>query len=112
MAFYPDYSRHGIAAGKFAYDFSYEVNISANSPISNLSMPEGASDKHKSSDRKLITVTGSHGARSLDFFYRTMDMMIPQLVYAKDPKSDAVALSVSLVPTFDEVQPQDFYEAV
>ena len=41
-----------------------------------------------------------------------MDMMIPQLVYAKDPKSDAVALSVSLVPTFDEVQPQDFYEAV
>ena len=36
-------------------------------------------------------------------------MVVPQLQYAKDPQSDTVAVSVSLVPTFDPVQPQDFY---
>ena len=63
----------------------------------------------KDIDHRNITVTGSTGSRSLDFFYRTVDMVVPQLQYAKDPQSDTVAVSVSLVPTFDPVQPQDFY---
>ena len=38
-------------------------------------------------------------------------MMIPQLNYARSSEhSDVVAVSVSLVPTFDPVQPQDFFE--
>ena len=38
--------------------------------------------------------------------------MVPHLLYAKDPDSEAVAVSFSLVPSFDRVHPQDFYEVV
>jgi len=37
-------------------------------------------------------------------------MMIPQLVYSTSPDSDKVACAVALVPTFDAVAPQDFFE--
>ena len=39
-------------------------------------------------------------------------MLIPQLQYARNPDTDEVAVSVSLVPTFDPKQPQDFFEVV
>ena len=48
----------------------------------------------------------------MDLYYSTMDMMVPQLEYAHLPNSDKVAVSASLVPTFDPPQPQDFFEVV
>jgi Mg-chelatase subunit ChlD len=40
-------------------------------------------------------------------------MLVPQLLYAISPSSDKeVACIASLVPTFDSVRPQDFYEVV
>ena len=39
-------------------------------------------------------------------------MIAPELQYARIEGSDKVAVSASLVPTFDPVQPQDFFEVV
>ena len=77
MAFYPDYSRHGSDEDAFAYEFDYKVDICTNSPISNMSIPEGGAESMRSPDRTSIVVLGSTGTRSLDFFYRTMDMLVP-----------------------------------
>ena len=44
--------------------------------------------------------------RTQDLYYRTEDMMIPQLLYAENPKGTGeIACVASLVPTFDPVQP-------
>jgi len=66
----------------------------------------------KNPDRRSIMVTGNTRSRSLNLYYRTANLMLPQLHYAKDPHSETVAVSVSLVPTFDQVHPQNFYEVV
>ena len=38
-AFFPDYSRHGADVDAYAYGFSYDFTVSANSKIQNLSIP-------------------------------------------------------------------------
>ena len=44
-------------------------------------------------------------SRNITLYYRTTDMMIPQLLYAKNAEEQEVACSVSLVPTFEAVAP-------
>jgi len=39
-------------------------------------------------------------------------MMVPQLLYAEHPETGEIACSVSLVPTFDPVAPQDVFNVV
>lgn len=39
-------------------------------------------------------------------------MMVPQLQWARTPDVDRFAVSATLVPTFDPVQPQDVFEVV
>ena len=41
----------------------------------------------------------------MDLYYRTADMLVPELIYAEIADSDEVACSVSLVPTFEPVAP-------
>ena len=77
-----------------------------------MSIPEEAEIVEKNEFRTDITVRSSKASRSNDFYYRTVDMMIPTLRYAKKEGCDKVAVSVNLVPTFDPVQPQDFFEVV
>ena len=77
-----------------------------------MSIPEEAEIVEKNEFGTDITVRSSKAGRSNDFYYRTVDMMIPTLRYAKKEGSDKVAVSVNLVPTFDPVQPQDFFEVV
>ena len=44
--------------------------------------------------------------RTQDLFYRTEDMMLPQLLYAENPDGKGeIACVASLVPTFDPVGP-------
>ena len=42
LAYFPDYSRHGLTAEAFPYEFSYKVSIQSGSKIQNLSIPEHA----------------------------------------------------------------------
>ena len=48
----------------------------------------------------------------MDLYYRTGDMLLPQLNYAETPDGNQVACSISLVPTFDPVAPQDILNIV
>lgn len=59
----------------------------------------------KNDDRTDITVESKSAGRSFEIFYRTTDMMIPELQYAKIEESGEYVVSASLVPTFDAVQP-------
>ena len=46
-------------------------------------------------------------------YYRSAEMKVPQLFYAEHPKyPDEVAVSASLVPTFEPPQPQDEFEVL
>ena len=42
LAYFPDYSRHGMSAEAFPYEFSYKVSLKSGSKIQNLSIPEFA----------------------------------------------------------------------
>ena len=77
-----------------------------------MSIPEGATTEVQDVERSKILVKGSETANSIDLYYRTADMMIPTLQIAEDPNSDDVGVVVSMVPTFDPVPGQDFYEEV
>ena len=105
MAFYPDYTKHGVLQEDFVYDFSYKVNITAQGPITSLSMPEMAEVTYKNETKTYITIECPEPCRSMDLYYRTGDMLLPQLSYAETPDGNQVACSVSLVPTFDPVAP-------
>ena len=48
----------------------------------------------------------------MDLYYRTADMLVPELLYAETADGNEVACSVSLVPTFEPVAPQDAFEVV
>jgi hypothetical protein len=113
VAFYPDYRKHGISeVSNFVYEFNYEVKIVAGGRISNLSLPINATVSETDETRTRITITSKKPSRAIDLYYKTRDMFVPQLFYAKSPNSDKVACIASLVPTFDPVSPQDFYEVV
>ena len=110
-AFYPDYRRHGIVQkGEFSYQFNYEVSIVAETPITSLSLPEHAEVAERDDNGQRVVVRSNHPNRQIDLFYRTADMMVPQLLYAMSPDGEDAACVASLVPTFDPVAPQDFFE--
>ena len=43
----------------------------------------------------------------MSLYWRTRDMLHPQLVYSKNTKTNEVACVASLVPTFEPVEPQE-----
>ena len=114
VAFYPDYRRHGARSNNdFVYEFSYEVEIVAEgSHISNLSLPEHAEITDKDETNRRIKVKSQRVSRTIELYYRTADMLMPQLLYAVSPETGEVACTASLVPTFDAVAPQDLFEVV
>jgi len=106
VAFYPDYKKHGVReASAFVYEFKYEVNIVAGASISNLSLPMNAVVSGTDEKKTRMTITCTQLSRTIDLYYRTGDMFVPQLLYATSPDSDKVACIASLVPTFDPVKP-------
>lgn len=106
MAFFPDYKKHGVKdKDAFAYEFTYEARILSNAKICNLGIPRDAEIVDQNEDKTDITVRSGKASRSMDIYYRTADMMVPNLQYAKYAESDQYAVSVSLVPTFDPIQP-------
>ena len=104
QAFYPNYRKHGANSDEdFAYRFSYDVSIEAQSRISEISIPENAEIVEKNSTNTSIRIQCNETSRSVDLYYRTADMMAPQLFYAEDPDgSGEIACSATLVPTFDK----------
>ena len=79
-AFYPDYKKHGVKdLSAFYFDYNYEVRILSTRRISNLSLPKFAEITEQNEDKTDITIRSSQVHRSVDLFYRTADMLEPQL---------------------------------
>ena len=77
-SFFPDYKKHGVKTkGAYAYEFFYEVQILANTPISNLSIPMNATLISQNELHSNVVIRCSQPSRSMDIYYRTADMMIP-----------------------------------
>ena len=68
-------------------------------------MPEHAELVDKNDDNSSVTVKSQRSCRSIDLYYRTSDMEVPQLLYAESEDKTEIACSASLVPTFDPVAP-------
>ena len=105
-AFFPDYKKHGIKEkGAFTYEFSSQVRILSAGSICNLSIPDEADITQKNENRTDLTIESKSAGRAYEIYYRTTDMMIPQLQYAKITDAEDIVVSASIVPTFDAVQP-------
>ena len=102
-SFYPDYSRHGVDAGQFKYSFSYRVVLACQTNIYILSIPNGAEAEAKTDS--MVEFHGSDRCRKFNFYWRTRDMMKPQLLLAKNHSTNEVACIASLAPTFEPPAP-------
>ena len=85
LAFYPDYAKHGLKrdSGLEAYEFKYEVQIESQTPISHVSVPKNALITQKNDDRTSVKVECAKAGRNVSLYYRTADMLVPELVYAE-----------------------------
>ena len=63
MAFYPDYSKHGLTKAANNYEFSYETRIQAKSKITSLSLPQYSQITAKNDAGTEITIRSAKKAR-------------------------------------------------
>ena len=84
----------------------------AQSTITSLSLPNSAEVTHKNDTKSEITIECTEPSRNMDLYYRTAYMIIPELLYTETADGNEVACSVSLVPTFETVSPQDAFHVV
>ena len=114
VSLYPDLTKHGARQdGLYNYEFSYQVLIASEGRISGVSMPEEAEIIEQNDENTRIRIQCNETSRSIDIYYRTADMMVPQLLYAEDPNgSGEIACAASLIPTFDAVPPEGFFEVL
>ena len=61
----------------YPYEFFYEVEIKADHPITNLSVPSYTSIVEQSEGNRFIRIQSSQPDRAVDLYYRTADMMYP-----------------------------------
>jgi Mg-chelatase subunit ChlD len=63
--------------------------------------------------RTQVTLTSNKSSRSLKFFYRSAQMMRPQLLFEESSQfPDEVAVMASFVPTLEQPQPQEEFEVL
>ena len=98
-AFFPDYKKLGLEG--HVYDFAYEISIISESPITNLSMPANAIISEQNDSKTNLKIRSTQPGRKMDVYYRTADMLVPQLQYARGSDGDEFAVFASLTPTFD-----------
>ena len=84
----------------------------AQGTITSLSLPNHAEVTNKNDTKSEITIECPEPSRNMDLYYRTADMLIPELLYTETEDGNEVACSVSLVPTCEPVSPQDAFEVV
>ena len=105
MSLYPDYSRMGVDAGAFPYEFSYNVKLTCGTKISNLSIPQHAEVVSQNETGTEVEIHSNRPGKKMSMYWRTKDMLHPQLVYSKNTKTNEIACVASLVPTFEPVEP-------
>ena len=111
-SFFPEYKSQGGVDEKYPYEFDYEVRIISQGRISTVSLPNNASIVAQNDEKTELIVHSEVPDRTYELYYRTSDMLVPQLTYALSPDGTEVGVSASLVPTFDPVGPQDLFEVI
>ena len=81
------------------------IKIVAKSPITSLSLPNSAEVTNRKDDKTEVTIECMQPDRNMDLYFRTADMLVPELFYAETADGKELACSVSLVPTFEPVAP-------
>ena len=112
-AFYPDYKKlDPNATVQYPYRFAYSVIMKSSKPISLVSKPAN-SECRRDPSGQCATIFCSRPDREIRVFYRSADMKLPQLLFAKTPFFPGeVACSLSFVPTFEPPQPQELFEVL
>ena len=83
------------------------MQIKSANRITAISKPESA-DCVLDDDLKTALIKSNESSRDFSIYYRSVNMMTPHLVYAEHPDyEDEVAVSVSLVPTFEPTSPAE-----
>ena len=54
-----------------------------------------------------MTIECAKTSRTVNLYYRTKDMLQPEMRYAENPLSGEIACVASFVPTFEPPNPQD-----
>lgn len=116
-SFLPNFGKHeaiGSAedAGVTEYTFEYELEF-VSPDISFVGAPDSAQvTKTSSGYRVKKEASTKFPRRELRFFYKTQDMLYPQLNFKRSSSNDGeVAVMMNLVPTFEPPQPQEFCQA-
>ena len=107
MTLMPDYKWHGVKADDFPYDLKYSLAIDSTSKLHSIILPEKAKLTSKSEDGLKALVEGSENVYNLVLQWRTNEMLKPHLLFAKDLERQEVAVSASLVPTFEPDRPHE-----
>ena len=113
-AFYPDYARHGVEQDAFTYGFNYDFTISSQSRIQNLSIPKDAEVTDQNENGTKIQINGHQRSRKVNFFWRSRDMLTPNLLFARSSVQghENIACMASFVPNFEPPAPQEEVEVV
>ena len=83
------------------------MEIKSAQRITAISKPESA-DCILNDDLKSALIKSNVQSKDFSVYYRSAEMMTPHLVYAEHPSyKDEVAVSASLVPTFEAPRPYE-----
>lgn len=84
------------------YTFEYTFNIVSSSRVTFVSAPDGTVTS-KTDKGVQVTMAASNKVpkREIKIFYKTENMLQPQLKYKLDEQTNEVACMVSFVPTFE-----------
>ena len=103
--FYPNYSKIG-APIKHVYTFNFTLNIKSTKRITQISIPSNAECNIDENGTSAFIKITEPACKEIFAYYKTSEMMYPQLVYAEDPQfPDEVVVSASLVPTLEPPAP-------
>ena len=105
ISFFPDYSKHGLQKTDFNYEFSYEAHIQAKNKITSISLPQFAQITEQNETGTEIKIQCNRRGRQMALYYKTKDMLSPQLYYVENAAKEEVACIASLVPTFEPPAP-------
>ena len=103
VAFYPNYSRFGFGdLGRYPYKFAYAITVESIEGITMLSAPGGAEVEYESTGR-YATIFNDEPDRSIQVFFRSNDMLRPQLIAAQSSEFPGeFAGLISFTPNFDQ----------
>ena len=103
QSFYPNYGKKGEK--EVGYEFLLKASVNCESRIAYLSLPDG-SESDILNEGKQITFQTEKKSKVMSIYFRTEEMLSPQIHYAElDKHLGMKAVQLSFVPSFEPVDP-------